>query len=58
MIGVMDGGNGGQITGLFEIDHRMAPADLRKPNGFGHKDGRFVEAVLVFHSIVSGGNTS
>ena len=58
MIEVVDGSNGGQVTGVFEIGHLVAPADLRKPGGFGHEDSRFVGAALVFHSIARGGNAS
>ena len=54
----MDDSYGGTITGVFEIDHRVPPSDLGKPGGFDPKDIHFIGAVLVYCSVVRGGNTS
>ena len=55
VIEVMNDGNGGRTTGVFEIDHRTTPADRRKPGGFEHRDAL---SVLVFHSTAQSKNTS
>ena len=50
----MDDGDGGHITGVFEIDHRKTLADRRRPGGFDLGEDIVVGPVIVFHSATRG----
>ena len=47
----MGGGDGGHTTRVFEIDHRMAVANRRRPGGFDLGEDASVGPVLVFNSV-------
>ena len=55
---VTDDGDGGHITGVFEIDHRETALEQRMSGGFEICDDTFVGPIIVFHSAVRGSATS
>ena len=55
---VTDDGDGGHITGVFEIDHRETALERRRSGGFDIGEDTFAGSILVFHSVVRGSATS
>ena len=58
VIEVMDDGDGGHITVVFEIDHRRALAERCRPGGFDLGEDIFADLVLVLHSVTRGKTSS